>query len=295
MHQPQAIAPATPNSLAVLRVLNLCELFERSATLDGAIPLRAAYAAATHHYDAQVEALVTQGFLTRDGYWHRELQAGFVHPTATGLRLWTGLLVQPSHDTWLPARIAETVAADPDRSVPPFLDFDTAALADCQTWLTVELAVLTVFRPLRDHPEPGQAFFAFYAAKYSESNSKGTPTGAYRKTLGREAIANPDEPATFELLSIAGLVPPSIETFTRFARADGFASHHPDQARLAFAVARTICPFHARFDGHALRDVAAIEQWVAFAHANRGPQRPLRHPATLAPHRRAAGLVGARR
>jgi hypothetical protein len=142
--------PVSPHGFEAVNVFEpIARLVRRSATRDGAVPLRvvqgcvpllegnaaghqvvldtpltltrswgrldlrrdAHFDAATRALRAAVPALVAQGVLPRDGAWARRLAGGFVWRDRGALRVWTGVLVRPGRRCWLRVGEARNWAA----------------------------------------------------------------------------------------------------------------------------------------------------------------------------------------
>jgi hypothetical protein len=323
----------------VLDALSLVRLEHRSPDLEGGVPMRVAQACvpllegnafglqivltravevrrrlgglvaevAEPHHDAVLAAhraglarLVAQGFLARDGAWHRLLARGpvFVERPKLGrprVVLWTGLLAQPDEGTWL--RVSGTANRRnlfievgehflPDRTtlVPIVLEFGVRDDAPDRLRLEGEIGTLAPLSPtvsiaeraLADAPEVGLSHAAFYDAAYFAAKKK-EPTKKYRRMTSRRALAGgprDDVRDGASQLVVAGPAAHTIVTAGRFAGADGFTTTPPSTGALPSIAFANLVPFEARFDGHtlaiepdrrALADGArAVEEtWVA--------------------------------
>ena len=314
--------PAQPPTLHCVDALNgFVEIYKRSETLDGALMLHAAQGCVpvrkgnaagfqlrlsspaqlhsgpdgpqlrftdetvdvlTRSYDDTLDAAVGAGLLDRDGYWHRELRRGAVVRTATGIRIWTGLLVRPASDQWVlatgafnqrvPLDIGDRIIVGGRGFVPVLLDMGIPDTHQPHvTWLSGELACLMPVRPgvtvtkssIEADPAPARAYRDFYRARAPQR-----VTGQYRRLVtgeGREAPA-----FARARLAVVGPDIHEIGEFDDFVDARGPID--PPAEPLQYARIRNLAEFTATFDGRAIQDVAvdvtqaaeeARRQWAA--------------------------------
>ncbi len=332
---------------SVLDALGLTRLEKRSPDLDGAVPLRVAQACAPllegnafgfqitlarpievrrslgrltveiadPHREAVLAAhrsalarLLAQGFLAREGAWHRRLAPGPVYVERAGLGrarvvLWTGLLAQPDRGVWL--RVSGTanrrnlfVEVDPffipdeDALVPVVIELRLRDGAPDRLRLEGEIATLAPVAPgaavderrLADEPDVGHAHARFYDAAYFAAK-KDEPTRKYRRLAPRAEAPPSPGPARCQVV-VAGPAAHAITIADRFATAAGPTSVPPAGGPLPSIVFTNLVPFEARFDGHTLtiepdrralaEGARAVEEaWAdalgaAFVDANRG-------------------------
>jgi hypothetical protein len=307
--KPSAVEPLV--CFGVLDAVGLAKLERRSPDLDGGVPLRVAQAcapllegnafghqivlqkrieirrsftgttadvaephrAAAHAaHRAAVTRLVAQGFLAREGAWHRLLARGPVvveRPRSRSPRvlLWTGLLARPDEGTWLRVsgtanrrnlfvEIEETVIGEPDALVPIVLAIRPRAGAPDRVVLEGEVGTLAPLSPrvafeeraLADAPEVGRAHAAFYDAAYFAAKKR-EPTRKYRRTFGRAGDA-PDghEEGRSEVI-VAGPASHAIVAPPRFAGAAGPEIAPPRAGSLMSVTFTNLVGFQARFDG----------------------------------------------
>jgi hypothetical protein len=219
--------------------------------------------------------VVERGLLVKGGYWHQALSKGFAWKKGTTLFLWTGHLVRPAPGVWLLVsrafnrhclvNLAEYVMTDDEAFIPVILHVDLSSLRGKNTWLDTELACLTPLRPhvgftrrsLRQQPEVGRAFCAFYDASYLEPRAEGEYLGRYRKITARQLVTAASGKAECQLVIFGGPNLHQIGTFDRFATAVGHMRNHPAKRLLQFGVVRNICDVKGRWDGSSVRDISA--------------------------------------
>ncbi len=299
----------------VLEAFDSFRLETRSATLDGSAPLRAVQGcrpfldgneaglhlqfrypamlvcregqaklrlsekgrnAATKDYAARVEELVAAGHLTADGYWHRQLQMGFVTQEGETLRVWTGYLVKPASDVWILVSTAynrrcmvdvrEYILSDTSAFVPLFVELDLSTLSHEETWLDTELATLTALRPnvrvqirsLREDPEPGQRFVDFFSAESLERRATTKVSGDYRQKTAH--LPDEETPGAGAVCGFAycGGQPHLLSAgrFERFLTAGGMAENDPAGRTLEYGVTHALYDLHFRWAGVSLRVIS---------------------------------------
>lgn len=316
--------PRGDTCFEVLDALGLARLVKRTPDLDGAVPLRVAQAcnpllegnafgfqitlqkpleirrslgrltalvpeahrdalAAAHR--AALARLVAQGYLARDGAWHRALKKGLFHVERRGLgrsriRLWTGLLVRPDEGIWLRVsgagarrnllvEIDEAHVPDEGALVPLILGMTVRDPAPDWIRLEGEIATIAPVAPgmeldevgLAGAEEVGRAHTAFYDAAYFAAK-KGAPTRKYRRLVAREE-APPVTVSERARIVVAGPSAHTVAVAERFDGAAGPGSAAPAGQCLRSVVYRNLVPFEARFDGHTLSiepDKAALAE-----------------------------------
>jgi hypothetical protein len=308
-------APAQEEArFEVLDALGLCRLTRRTGDLDGSVPVRVARACVPllegnafglqislsrpleirrrlgaltalpldadreeldRAHRAALPRLVAQGFLARDGAWHRALRGGIAFRARAGLgrsrlRLWTGLLVRPDPGLWLRVasaanrrnllfEVSEAYLADDGAFIPLIVELGLSAGAPARVRLEGEIGCLAPVLPdvqieacsLAEAPEVGRAHADFYDASYF-AVKKGEVTRKYRRLVGRartggEALAA----APRGRLIVAGPAAPEITEVAEVTTSAG-----PDPVpraafpgRLASVVVRNAVRFRASFDG----------------------------------------------
>lgn len=295
----------------VLDVLDgLFRLGKRSPTLDGSVPLRVARACVPllegNAYGLQLTLtrplsvrrrlgswraswaegagpverlhagawprLPEEGYLEPRGAWVRALAGGVVRSTATGLRLFTGLLVRPEPGTWLRVtsaanrrntlfEVVEQVVPDDPSWVPLVLELAFAKGAPRAFRLEGEIACLGPLRPgvsfesvdVADAPELLRAHAAFYDRAYFEDKRE-EPTGKYRRMLAGETREAPAPDGARCRVARIGASRLDVAALDRFTTASGPAPVlRPDERRrLETVVFRNELAFAALFDGHTL-------------------------------------------
>ena len=305
----------------------LFEFVKRSPTLDGSIPLSAAQGCKpfldgnaagfhlrfrnpaaiqtagdavlrldsesrekiVHEYSSRIERLIRRGILSKDGYWHRELRAGFVWQKGNTLFLWSGFLVRPAAHVWLlvsgafnrrcHVRLVEYVIADNADFVPVVLRLDLSSLRPGTTWLDTELACLVPLSPnvnfsvcaLHERKEIGRAWCSFYDSHYLESRGARKYVGRYRSVTSHEPMASTNGTAECQLVIAGGARLHQIKTFNTFMTSSGWSRRHAQKNRLHFIVVRNIGDLTFRWDGTTSRDLHAdirgaeelLRNWVA--------------------------------
>jgi hypothetical protein len=298
----------------VLDALGLAKLTKRTPTLDGAVPLRVAQAcnpllegnafgfqitlttpllvttslgrlsaviadearrealAAAHR--SALARLVAQGFLEREGEWHRLLGQGLFQVERSGLhaariRLWTGLLVRPSSGVWLRIsgagnrrnllfEVDDVAVPDEGAFVPLILDLAIDSGAPGPVRLEGEIATIAPVAPdaeidtlsLADAPDVGRAHAEFYDAAYF-ATKKGEVTRKYRRRVAREEAPRAPGSARCQVIS-AGPSEATISRSPRLLTRDGVRDAVEGTSGLRYVVHRNLVPFEARFDGHTL-------------------------------------------
>jgi hypothetical protein len=308
------VAAAADARFEVLDALGLCRLTRRTGDLDGGVPLRVAQAcspllegnafglqisltqpievtrrlgalratplgdrgeALARAHRAVLPRLVSQGFLTAEGAWHRLLRKGIAtsERTALGrprLRLWTGLLVRPDAGLWLRVssaanrrnlliEVSESFLADDRAFLPLMIELRLRDEAPDRVRLEGEIGCIAPVQPdvqieassLAEAPEVGQAHVDFYDAKYF-AVKKGEVTRKYRRLVGK-ARDEAEGPGRARLV-VAGPAAPSIAEVAEVTTSAGPAPVPiPGGAgRLAYLVVKNAVPFRASFDGHTL-------------------------------------------
>jgi hypothetical protein len=231
-------------------------------------------AKATKLYRSGIKRLAERRLLAKDGFWSRTLRKGVSWQHKNVLYIWTGHLVRPVPGVWILVsgafnrrcfvQVREYVIPDSDVFVPLVLELDLSSLRDRDTWLDTEVACLTPLRPdvamsmvsLKDRPDAGRAFCAFYDAAYVEPRLQGNYVGRYRKITASEPHTESARTAECELVVVNGPHSHTIRTFDRFATSRGWSRGHPDAGRLQYAVIRNIGLVKGRWDGLSVRDVS---------------------------------------
>ncbi|HET6150324.1 MAG TPA: hypothetical protein VFH68_22485 [Polyangia bacterium] len=282
-----------------------CTLVKRSPTLDGQLPLRAAQHCSPVfegneagvqiclaqpmtlsrgrrglHVDMTppaldqtqrqtrlaVRALVSQGLLAADGYWHRLLGEDAMPARGNRIFLWTGWLVRPAPGVALRvsaafnrrSRIAvvDHAIADGSAFTPLVLEIDGRALRDQPTWIDEEIGCALpvaasstmTLASIRQSPEVVRDFESFFDAHYFELK-RSKPTGKYRR-LVREPAAAPA--ATCEArVYTAGPAIHEIAWLRRFHGPGGISSRPPAGVALPACTVRNVGRIEADWDGQA--------------------------------------------
>ena len=217
-------------------------------------------------YDALFDNLIERGLLVANGYWHERLSGGPIVRDNGMVSVWTGLLVKPAPGLWLLATSAynrrprvnlrDCAIASSDGFTPLILDFKLDSMLKDTMWLESEIACLIPLQPgvsftrsnIRQRPEMGAAYNAFYGDSYLESKGGARTVGVYRKALAQtETRPEPGE-AKCEFVHIAG---PDVHTIETFEHVVGPNGPEPPEtaAQLPFGVLRNFTPLEFDFDG----------------------------------------------